>query len=89
MKDEDFDRLLKTSRLRLSAEERVAIKRDIDEIIRYFDRISKTHAEGGPAHQPIAIPTRFREDVVSAFADIDSLKKTSKLHKGYILGPKL
>ncbi|MDE1873773.1 MAG: hypothetical protein KGI04_01485 [Candidatus Micrarchaeota archaeon] len=89
MKDDDFDRLLKTSRLRLSAEERATIKRDIDEIIRYFDRINKAHAEGGPAHQPISVPTRFRDDNVSAFADFELLKKTSKLHKGYILGPKL
>ncbi len=89
MKDDEFDRLLKTTRLKLSPDEKSKMKKDIDEIIGYFDKIDKIRTEGEPAYQPIYVPSVFREDKVRAFSDIDALKKPSKLHKGYILGPKL
>lgn len=89
MKEEEFERLLRITRLKLEANERSRIKSDIEEVIGYFDRIEKIDAKGSPAYQPVEIPTRFRKDKVVPFKDVEALKKPSKLHDGYILGPKL
>ena len=40
MQDKEFDRLLKITRLRVSAEERAQIKNDFEQVIAYFDEIS-------------------------------------------------
>ena len=37
MQDKEFDRLLKITRLRVSAEERAQIKSDFEQVIAYFD----------------------------------------------------
>lgn len=89
MKDQEFERLLKITRLKLTSEERERIKPDIEEVIGYFDRIEEIQTEEKPAYQPIEVPTRLRKDEVVPFPDVDLLKKQSKLHNGYILGPKL
>ncbi len=89
MQDKEFDRLLRITRLRVSDEERARIKSDVEQVIAYFDDISLAEAHGEPAHHPVEVPGRLREDNVSAFADIDGLKKGSKTNNGYIVGPKL
>lgn len=89
MKDAEFERLLKISRVRLSPEEKVRIRKDIEEIISYFDKIQGIDCRETPAYQPIDVPTRFRKDVVKRFADTDGLKKDAKLNGDYIRGPRL
>ncbi len=89
MKDSEFERLLKISRVRLSTEERAKIRNDIEEIISYFDRIQAVECREKPAYQPIDVPTRFRKDVIRKFKDIDGLKKGATFHDEYIRGPKL
>lgn len=89
MKDEEFERLLKITRLKLTSGERSRIKADIEEVISYFDKIDRIDSKEAPAYQPVEIPTRFRKDEVIPFKNIDALKKPSRLHDGYILGPKL
>ena len=89
MKDGDFRRLLKITRLKLSAEEEAAIRKDIEEVIRYLGKVNDISASANPAYQPIRVPTRFRKDTASAFKNIEGLKKGSKLQGGYVLGPKL
>jgi aspartyl/glutamyl-tRNA(Asn/Gln) amidotransferase C subunit len=89
MQDKEFDRLLKITRLRVSAEERVQIKSDFEQVIAYFDEISSLEADGEPAYHPVEIPGRLREDKVKPFADSESLKKRAKTSNGYIVGPKL
>ncbi len=89
MDEQEFDRLLKVARLKLSESEKKTIKRDIDEVIRYFDKIAGVAAGDDPSYQPIRVPTRFREDRVIPFKDVELLKKGSKLREGYIIGPKL
>ena len=89
MEEKEFNRLLKTSRLRLTESEARAIKKDIDKIIGYFDKIEEINAREKPAYQPINVPTRMRKDTVNAFKDTNSLKKRSKMYGDYIIGPKL
>ncbi len=89
MEEKEFDRLLKITRLRLTPEEKSMIKAEVEEVIGYFDSIGRIHTDEKPAYQPIGVPGRLREDEVVPFADTDALKKPSKLHDGYILGPKL
>ncbi len=89
MEDHEFDRLLKIARLKLNDTERKRIKSDIEEIIGYFDKIDVISTHERPAYQPIHVPTRLRKDEIAHFDDVDGLKRQSKLHNGYILGPKL
>lgn len=89
MEDREFERLLKITRLKLTQAEKERIKADVDEIIKHFDSIDGIDTEEKPAYQPIDVPTRLRKDEIIPFADVEALKKPSKLHNGYILGPKL
>lgn len=89
MEDKEFDRLLKITRLRVSDGERSMIKKDVEQVIAYFDEVSAVDAGKEQERYPAAIPGRFREDVVSSFADVDGLKRNSKMRNGYIVGPKL
>ncbi len=89
MEEKEFDRLLKITRLKLTPEEKAGIKADVEEVIGYFDSIERIPTDEKPAYQPIDVPGRLRKDEVIPFADTDALKKPSKLHDGYILGPKL
>jgi aspartyl/glutamyl-tRNA(Asn/Gln) amidotransferase C subunit len=89
MEEKEFERLLKIARLKLSEREAARIKKDIDEVVRYFDKITRFDASDEPAYQPIHVPTKFRKDRVSRFDDVEMLKSGSKLHNGYIVGPKL
>lgn len=89
MEEKAFERLLKITRLKLTPEEKARIKADVEEVIGYFDKIDRIHTDEKPAYQPIDVPTKLRKDEVLPFADTDALKKQSKLHNGYILGPKL
>jgi aspartyl/glutamyl-tRNA(Asn/Gln) amidotransferase C subunit len=89
MKDAEFERLLKISRVRLSLDEKTKIRKDIEEIITYFDRIRAVKCSEKPAYQPIDVPTRFRKDAVRKFNDIEGLKKGTTLQGEYIRGPKL
>lgn len=89
MEEKEFERLLKITRLKLTQEEKARIKADVEEVIGYFDSIEKIQTDEKPAYQPIDVPTRLRKDHVIPFDDVDALKKPSRLHNGYILGPKL
>jgi aspartyl/glutamyl-tRNA(Asn/Gln) amidotransferase C subunit len=89
MKDEEFERLLKISRVRLTDDERRKIRKDIEEIISYFDKIQGVECHEAPAYQPIDVPARFRKDVVRKFENVKGLKKDAVLNEDYIRGPKL
>lgn len=89
MKDEEFERLLKISRVRLTDDEKRKIRKDIEEIISYFDKIQGIECKEAPAYQPIDVPTRFRKDVVKKFGNVEGLKKDAVLNGDYIRGPKL
>lgn len=89
MEDEAFERLLGVARLKLSERERDRIKKGIDEVVLYLDKIGKVEVEEEPAYQPIHVPTRFRKDRVVEFDDVELLKDGDTLHDDYIVGPKL
>ncbi len=90
MNDLEFERLLKITRLRLDDLEKKAIQKDIEEVIGYFENISEISTEGEEkAHHPIKVDARLREDGILGFEDVEMLKRQSKLHDGYIVGPKL
>lgn len=89
MEDADFERLLKIARLKLNEKEKAMIKVDIDEVVRYFDSISRVETDEEPAYQPIHVPTKFRKDKVIVFKDTKLLKEGDTLHDDYIVGPKL
>ncbi|MDE1857396.1 MAG: Asp-tRNA(Asn)/Glu-tRNA(Gln) amidotransferase subunit GatC [Candidatus Micrarchaeota archaeon] len=88
MEDKEFDRLLKTSRIRLTDKERAVIKRDIEDILEYFNAIDK--ADPGnvePAYQPTEVAATMRDDVVKGCDFPDQILKNTKTHKQYVLGP--
>ncbi len=89
MKDEEFERLLKITRIKLTPKEREVIKNDVDDILVYFDKIEKMHVEKKPAYQPIDVPTRMRKDVVKKFKDSSLLLQETETYNSYVLGPKL
>jgi aspartyl/glutamyl-tRNA(Asn/Gln) amidotransferase C subunit len=89
MKDEEFERLLKISRVRLSDDEKSRMRRDIEEAITWLDKVQAIDCREDPAYQPIEVPTRFRKDVVKKFENVDGLKKDAELNDDYIRGPKL
>jgi aspartyl/glutamyl-tRNA(Asn/Gln) amidotransferase C subunit len=89
MKEAEFERLLKITRIKLTPKERTAIKEDIDEILGYFDKIDKMSISKDPAYQPISVPGRMRKDIVKKFNDSDLLLKETESYNSYVLGPKL
>lgn len=90
MEEKDFDRLLKTCRLSLAPEEKIQIKKDIDNIIEYFNTISDVKCdEYAPAYQPIKVVPKVRKDVVEHFKESGKLLKNSKIYRFFIVGPKI
>ena len=89
MKEDEFERLLKISRIKLTSKEKTMIKKDVDEILSYFDKIDRMKPEKEPAYQPIDVPTRLRKDIVKRFKEPKLLLKETETYDSYILGPKL
>ncbi len=89
MKDAEFERLLKISRVRLSDDEKIRIRKDIEEAITWLDKVQGIECSETPAYQPIYVPTRFRKDVVKKFGNVAGLKDGAELNDDYIRGPKL
>ncbi len=90
MDENEFDRLLKTCRLSLAPEEKAQIKKDIDNIIEYFNTLSDAKCDDyAPAYQPIKVPPRRRKDAVEHFKETGKLLKNSKIYRFFIVGPKI
>ncbi len=90
MDSTDFDRLLKICRLRLADAEKTKIKRDIDDILAYFNTIESVDCDKyTPAYHPIDIPSKTRSDKVAPFHDVGKLLKNSKIYRFFIVGPKI
>lgn len=89
MEDAEFDRLLKICRLRLSEKEREKIKKDVDEIIGYFNAVDRQNCDDAPAYHPVELKEKTREDKVERFEDVDGLLSNTKTYRGYVIGPKV
>ncbi|MCL5412812.1 MAG: Asp-tRNA(Asn)/Glu-tRNA(Gln) amidotransferase subunit GatC [Candidatus Marsarchaeota archaeon] len=89
MDDNEFDRLAKICRLRLTEDERKRIMHDTGEILSYFNTIEDVNCEKyPPAYQPVPISGRKRPDKVSNFKDATKLLKNSRIYRFFVVGPK-
>ncbi len=89
MEAREFDRLLEVCRIRLSEDEKEKMKKDINEVLSYFDRIQKIECDLDPAYQPVDLPEQLREDVVKDFKEVDLILKNTKTYRFYVVGPKV
>ena len=90
MESKDFDRLLKICRLKLADNDREKIKKDIDEIISYFNTIETIDCDTYlPSYQPVEVLPKKRPDKVEHFRGSAKLLKNSKIYRFYIVGPKI
>jgi len=83
----DFDRLLKVCRIRLEKEEKEKMKKELDEIIKYFDMLDSVKIE--EVNGQHAKVERLRQDEVKQFDNIDGLLKNTKTYRFYVVGPKV
>ncbi len=90
MESEDFERLLKVCRLRLADKEKDRIKKDIDEIINYFNTIDSVDCDKyHPSYHPVDILPKKRPDKIEPFHEAGKILKNSKIYRFYIVGPKI
>ncbi len=88
MDDEDFDRLLRNCRLRLSEGERARMKADVDSVIGYFGAIDAVDCSGfEESRHPVEVEGRLRPDEVVEFENADAILKGARVYRFYILGP--
>ncbi len=90
MENIEFERLLEVCRLSLTATEFSSIKKDIDEILTYFDTLESVDTEGvEEAFHPVTIPEKTREDIPEEFKDTDLILDNTKTYRFYVVGPEL
>lgn len=89
MEEEEFNRLLKICRLKVDDSSKSKLKRDIDEIIGYFNLIDNIDCDEEPAFHAVDIPGRMRKDEVKEFKNIKGLLKNTKTYRNYVIGPKI
>ena len=90
MLDSDFEALLRTCRIRLSAEEAAALRKEAEELISYFNSLDSVDTEGiAPAYHPIAVEQKTRADEIKEFGDIGGLLGNSKTYRFYVVGPEV
>ncbi len=88
MDDSEFSRLLKICRIHLSEDERLAIKKDTNDILEYFNSLSEVSTkEVHEAYHPISVPEKMRSDVPLDFPDVPLLLKNTKTYRFYVVGP--
>ncbi|MCL5016923.1 MAG: Asp-tRNA(Asn)/Glu-tRNA(Gln) amidotransferase subunit GatC [Candidatus Parvarchaeota archaeon] len=90
MEDEEFDRLLRVCRLKVSSGQRKKLKSDADDILHYFDRISEVQCDDiPPAFHSVDIDGRYRKDMPLKFDDVEGILKNTKTHRFFVVGPKI
>ncbi|MDE1860791.1 MAG: Asp-tRNA(Asn)/Glu-tRNA(Gln) amidotransferase subunit GatC [Candidatus Micrarchaeota archaeon] len=90
MEEREFDRLVAICRLKLSAKEREDIRKDIDDIISYFDEVSKVDTgREKEAYHPVEMQEKLREDKVVPFGNVQGLLSNTKTYRFYVVGPKV
>ncbi|MCL5018026.1 MAG: Asp-tRNA(Asn)/Glu-tRNA(Gln) amidotransferase subunit GatC [Candidatus Parvarchaeota archaeon] len=90
MEDAEFDRLLKVCRLKVPAKQREKLRKDTDDILRYFDKISEVKCDDvKPAFHSIDIPGKYREDKQAKFENVEGILKNTKTYRFFVIGPKI
>ncbi|MGC8478352.1 MAG: Asp-tRNA(Asn)/Glu-tRNA(Gln) amidotransferase subunit GatC [Candidatus Micrarchaeia archaeon] len=85
----EFERLLKVCRIRLSDKDKEGMKKEVDEVLNYFDKIESVKCEEEPAYQPIDLPEQLRDDIPEPFDDTDAILANTKTYRFYVIGPKI
>ena len=90
MENIEFERLLEVCRLSLTATEFSSIKKDIDEILTYFNTLESIDTEGvEEAFHPVKIPEKTRDDTPEEFKDSNLILDNTKTYRFYVVGPEL
>ena len=90
MDEKEFDRLAMHCRIRLSEAEKAGIRKEIDEVIRYFGIISEIECDSlQEAYHPIDIGQRTRPDRTDEYDDAQGLLRNTKTYRFYVVGPRV
>ncbi|MGC8533333.1 MAG: Asp-tRNA(Asn)/Glu-tRNA(Gln) amidotransferase subunit GatC [Candidatus Parvarchaeum sp.] len=90
MEKEEFDRLLKTSRIELDAEEAASIEKDIEEILKFFDTLEDVSLNNEKlAFHPVEIPEKLRDDSTQSKDQIENVFYNGDNYRFYFLGPRI
>ena len=89
MEDKEFDRLLKICRIKLNDKSKEKLKKDINEIIEYFNLIDNLNTDEEPVFHSIDIKGRMRDDEIKEFKNVKGLLRNTKTYRDYIVGPKI
>jgi aspartyl-tRNA(Asn)/glutamyl-tRNA(Gln) amidotransferase subunit C len=90
MEEKDFDRLLEICRLKLDEKEKESVKKDIEDVIKYFEILGTVDTDGiEPAYHPIETMARIREDLEIQCENQKELLDNTKTFRFYVVGPKV
>ncbi len=90
MEEKELSRLLKICRLELSEKEQKDIKKDIEEVVAYFDILENVDTKGTEvAYHPINVSEKLREDKAEQFGNVEGILKNTKTYRFYVVGPKV
>ncbi len=89
MEKEEFARLARISRLELGEEED-SIRRDVDEILLFFDKLDSADTSGEtPAFHPVEVPEKTRQDSVDEKETLENAFENGESYRFYFLGPRV
>ncbi len=90
MEKDEFKRLLKTARIELDEGESASIEKDINDILRFFDKLEDVSLRDEElAFHPVEIPEKFRNDSTENKNEIESVFYNAENYRFYFLGPKI
>ncbi len=88
MEKEDFDKLLKISRIGLEVKDREKILKDVTEVINFFDLLDSFESGNQYAFHPVDIPEKLRDDEPKP-QESDTFTKNADTYRFFVLGPKI
>ncbi|MCL4376151.1 Asp-tRNA(Asn)/Glu-tRNA(Gln) amidotransferase subunit GatC [Candidatus Parvarchaeota archaeon] len=90
MEEYEFERLLKTARIELDKEESASVKKDINEILRFFDKLENVSlGEEEQAFHSVEIPEKLRKDSAENKNELENVFYNGENYRFYFLGPKI
>ena len=90
MEKDEFERLLKTARIELDESETASIAKDINDILRFFDKLEDVSLKNEElAFHPVEIPEKLRDDSTETKNEIEDVFYNPEHYRFYFLGPKI
>ena len=90
MEKDEFNRLLKTARIDLDEEESAYIEKDINDILRFFDKLEDVSLNDEElAFHSVEIPEKLRDDSNENKNEIENVFYNGENYSFYFLGPKI